>query len=283
MRFIALSAAASVLLLAACAGGGEESAAAGPAPAPQGAEQALTGALGEMAAKAEREGDYAAAAAHYTRLRERAPDAAAAHGALLGEARTLRYAGHPQEAVARLRRALEKPAEGGGTEPVALPAPQERALRLELAKALLALGLVPDAMAQVREVRRLGPEDPEVLMVMGIAYDRQGRWKDARAAYEGALALRPDDPQTLNNYALSLAQNGEIDKARRLLEDLVAQPDAPLQVRQNLALLHALAGDMETAERMTRQLLPAEVADRAVADMKKLVAKQADKAAAPAE
>lgn len=267
----AAACAAAVFLLAACAGG-EETAAdrAGPAQA----EQALTGALAEMAVQAEAEGDYAVAAGHYARLRERAPDAAAAQAALLGEARTLRYAGHPQEAMSRLRRALEKPLPGGGSDPVDMPAEDERALRLELAKAQLALGLVPDALAQVREVRRLGPEDPEMLMVMGIAYDRQGRWKDARAAYEGALALRPGDAQTINNYALSLAQNGEMDKAKALLGELAARPDAPIQARQNLALLHALSGDMKTAEEMTRRLLPPDLAERTIADMKKLAATQ---------
>lgn len=274
------AAAAVMLMLAACAGG-DQAAVPSAQGEPAAAEQALTGALADMAVKAEREGDYAAAAGHYARLRDRASSPAEGLAATLGEARTLRYAGAPQEAIGLLRRSLETPLPKGGTARVEMAAADERALRLELAKAQLALGLVPDAMAQVREVRRLGPEDAEALMVMGIAYDRQGRWKDARAAYEAALALAPGDAQTINNYALSLAQNGDMDKARALLQDLAAQPDAPVQARQNLALLHALAGDMDAAVRLTRQSLPPELAERAIADMRRLAAGAATSPASP--
>lgn len=267
---LAAAASASVLLLAACAGGGGGGGRSPDAAPTAGAEEALTGALADLAAKAEREGDYVAAVAHYGRLRDRAPDAEAGRQAVLGQARNLRYAGRPQQAVAALRRALEEPQTDGGTRPVDMPEASEGALRLELAKAYLAAGLVADAEAQAQEAHGLAPRQAEALMVLALAYDRQGRWDDARSAYQRSLELRPEDAQTLNNYALSLAQSGDLPRAMAMLADLAARPDAPLQARQNLALLHAMAGDLETAERMTRALLPAEAAERTIADLRRI-------------
>ncbi|EKV30697.1 Flp pilus assembly protein TadD [Caenispirillum salinarum AK4] len=224
---------------------------------------AVTSALRSMAERAEQDAQFEKAAAHYGRLAERLDDPLPAR---LDQARLLRYAGQPQEAMLVLQRLLDDLPERGA---------EVRAVKLELAKAQLAGGLVPDAAALLEDMRAQDPGDAPMQKLLGIAYDRLNRPQDARTAYQTALALAPDDVEAANNYALSLAMTGDIDQGVALLEKQAKRPGAPLQVRQNLALLYAMKGDVPRAERMVRQHLPADLAERAVADLRRLAGAEA--------
>jgi Flp pilus assembly protein TadD len=211
-----------------------------------------------MAERAEQDAQFDKAAVHYGRLAERLDHPLPAR---LDQARLLRYAGQPQEAMLILQRLLD-----------GLPdrSAEARAVRLELAKAQLAGGLVPDAAALLEDMRARDPGDPAMQKLLGIAYDRLDRPRDARTAYQTALALDPSDVEAINNYALSLAMTGDIDKGIALLEKHAIRPAAPLQLKQNLALLVAMKGDLPKAERMIRSQLPNDLAERAVADLRRL-------------
>lgn len=236
-----------------------EVAASAPVPVvtPEGEARALGQALQRLVIQAEREGEYEAAAGHYRRLAQRLDDPAPA---IAGEARMLRYAGRTRDAMMVLDRALERPELAG-----------DRTLQLELAKARLAAGLTPDALNLLEALRAEAPGDADVLKVLALAYDRADRREEAHAAYETALAMRPGDVEAINNYALSLAMAGHIEQGIALLEGVGAAPDAPVQTRQNLAMLHALTGDMARAEAIVRDALPAELAERVVADLRRMV------------
>lgn len=227
----------------------------GPATAETASEaRVLTEALRRMALQAEREGQFEAAAGHHARLAERLADPAPA---VADQARMLRYAGRPQQAMLVASRALETAPEGS-----ALP------LALELAKAQIAGGLVPDAVTALEALRQAHPNAPEVRKVLGIAYDRSGRAEAAQDSYRAALALAPGDAETVNNLALSLAMSGRLEEGTALLEDLAAAPDAPVQARQNLALLYVMGGDLPRAEALVRRILPADLADEVIRDLR---------------
>lgn len=223
---------------------------------PEGEQRALGQALGRLAERAEREGDFAAAATHYQRLAARLENPAPA---LAGQARVLRYQGRTRDAMALLERALGREGLEG-----------DRALRLELAKARLAAGLTRDAVADLEALRQVAPRDADVLKVLALAYDRADRREAAHATYEAALAVRPDDVEAINNYALSLAMAGELERGIARLKALAEQRDAPVQVRQNLAMLYALDGDMARAEAIIRDALPADLAEQVLADLRRL-------------
>ncbi|MBB4287076.1 tetratricopeptide repeat protein [Roseospira goensis] len=261
-RARAPAAAGVVIVAAALALGGcasrdataERGAAAPAAAGPQ--DPVLLDTLERMARTSESRHRYGQAAEQYGRLVKAAPDT---ESYVLGLARNLRYSGQPQEAVRTLRRAI---AEDRLAETLAV--------RLELARALLAAGAIQDARSQMVTLETEVPNDPRVQALLGILADRDGRHREAQAAYRAAMAGDPEDLRSANNLALSLALTGDLGEAITLQRKTAEHTDATVQMRQNLALLYALAGRMDLAEQVTRSLLPKAQADRVVADLGRL-------------
>jgi Flp pilus assembly protein TadD len=166
----------------------------------------------------------------------------------LSLARNMRFAGQPQGAIAVISRMIAKQ---GRTPP----------LLIELGKAYLAADQDNLALPTLLEAKTASPNDWEVLSTLGVAYDYQGNYADAREAYAQALIASPSNPAVLNNLALSQASSGDLDGAIATLQQAIDQPAASAQTRQNLALLLALKGDPDAAERLARKDLPPDVAD----------------------
>jgi Flp pilus assembly protein TadD len=166
----------------------------------------------------------------------------------LNLARNMRFAGQSQGAIAVISRVIAKQ---GRTAP----------LLTELGKAYLAADQDNLALPTLLEAKEQAPNDWETLSTLGVAYDYQGNYADARDAYAQALIASPSNPTVLNNLALSQASSGDLDGAIATLQQATDQPTASAQTRQNLALLMALKGDPDAAERLARKDLPPEVAD----------------------
>lgn len=208
-----------------------------------GQDQALTDSLAQIARASEAALDYSAAADHYRRLSERLPQEAWVFNA---QARNLRYAGQPRDALKVLRAA----AENLGDDP----------FRLELAKAQFAAAMTADAFETLLTLAEQTPEDWQVHALLGMMFDRQERYDQARTSYAHALELSPNNPSVINNLSLSLAQAGELDEAVATLERLVAGEHSTLQARQNLTMLYVIRGDMELARSLAaRDLTPEQV------------------------
>jgi Flp pilus assembly protein TadD len=65
---------------------------------------------------------------------------------------------------------------------------------LGLADALVGLGRVEEAIAQLEIGLKEAPDNPGLLLSLGQLYSRVGRFKEARAALEGALKKDPGGP-----------------------------------------------------------------------------------------
>lgn len=166
----------------------------------------------------------------------------------LNLARNMRFSGRAQNAIVVIGQLIAKQ---GRTPP----------LLTELGKAYLAADQDNLALPTLLEAKQKAPSDWEILSTLGVAYDYQGNYADARVAYTEALIASPSNPTVLNNLALSQASSGDLDGAIATLEQAIDQPAASAQTRQNLALLMAIKGDPEAAERLARKDLPADVAD----------------------
>jgi Flp pilus assembly protein TadD len=154
-------------------------------------------------------------------------------------------------------------------------------LLIELGKAYLAADQDNLALPTLLEAKGQAPNDWEILSTLGVAYDYQGNYADAREAYAQALIASPSNPTVLNNLALSQASTGDLDGAIATLQQAIDQPAASAQTRQNLALLMALKGDPDSAERLARKDLPPDVADNNSAYFR-MISSAAKGAAAPA-
>ena len=133
-------------------------------------EDALTHTLHQAAKNAERTYKFQAAAGHYRRLAERQPDSIEP---ILGQARNLRYAGAPRDAVTVLRRAIE---ERGEQSP----------LLLELAKAQFASSFTADARETLGRLRELTPDDWQVYSMLAMLEDTKGETEMALRKRSGA-------------------------------------------------------------------------------------------------
>jgi Flp pilus assembly protein TadD len=233
-----LATAAAGLLLCGCEAMGPHDPAKPDAAALQDAQL-------RAAQQAEATFNYADAVSIYQGLHAAKPDDPELAFAL---ARNQRFAGQPQNAIALLSQLIGKQ---GRTAP----------LLTELGKAYLAADQDNLAMPTLLEAKELAPNDWEILSTLGVAYDYQGNYADARESYAQALIASPSNPTVLNNLALSQASSGDLDGAIATLEQAIDQPTASAQTRQNLALLMALKGDPDAAERLARKDLPPDVAD----------------------
>ena len=183
-------------------------------------------------------------------------------------ARNMRFAGQPGAEIGLINQLIIK---NGRSVP----------LLLELGKAYLAADQDNLALPTLLEARSKEPNNWEVLSTIGVAYDYQGSYADARDAYAQALIASPSNPTVLNNLALSQASSSDLDGAIATLQQAIDQPAATAQTRQNLALLLALKGDPDGAERLARKDLPPEVADGNMAYFR-MISAAAAKGGAPA-
>jgi Flp pilus assembly protein TadD len=207
-------------------------------------QEALTNTLRQAAENAERTYKFEAAASHYGRLSEREPDSILP---ILGQARNLRYAGAPRDAITVLRRAFETLGE-------------QTPLLLELAKAQFASSFTADARETLGRLRELTPGDWQVYSMQAMLEDTKGRYDEAQELYRSALALSPDNLSIINNYSLSLAQAGDLTQAIQLLERIAYGEKSTIQTRQNLAMLYVLSGDRESAQKLVEGDLPPDLA-----------------------
>jgi Flp pilus assembly protein TadD len=199
----------------------------------------------EAARRAESQNNYIEAAQHYQSLLVR--DGTNMELAM-GLVRNLRYGGSGQQAIEIINNLI---AREGRTAP----------LLAELGKAYVSTDQMNLAIPILEEARGIDANLWDVHAALGVAYDYEGRYDDARQSYAAAMMLSPRNPDILNNLALSQAQSGDIDGAIATMSQAVDQPSASSQVRQNMALLLALKGDPAAAERWARKDLPRDVAE----------------------
>jgi len=231
-----------------------------------GTDASLVAAQRQAAEQDEAAYNYSDAAGIYQTLYSQHPDDLDLG---LGLARNLRFSGSPQNEIVLVNQLIAK---HGRTVP----------LLFELGKAYLAADQDNLALPTLLEAKGKDPKNWEILSTIGVAYDYQGDYADARDAYAQALIASPSNPTVLNNLALSQAQSGDLDGAIATLQQAIDQPSATAQTRQNLALLMALKGDPDAAERLARKDLPQDVADNNNSYYRMLASASRGEAVAPA-
>jgi Flp pilus assembly protein TadD len=207
-----------------------------------GEEAVISESLRNAAIEAQRNLNYAVAASHFRKLRNRQPKDL---GVLLGLARNLRYMGAANEAV----RVLEEVRHDFDGLAV---------FHVEWGKAKLAGGKSEEAVEHFKTALEKDPGNWEIHSAMGIAYDLMLSFDEARKAYRKALELSKDNPAILNNMAISAAQAGDVDAAIVMLKRAATIARHSPQLRQNLALFYGIKGDFHEAEALSRMDLDEE-------------------------
>jgi Flp pilus assembly protein TadD len=187
-----------------------------------------------MAAKSG--GDYANAVSMFRRAAQVAPSEAAP---LVAAGDTLRDMGNANEAIVAYRAALDR----NPHYPLALEG---------LAKAYLGTARPELAQAPLETAYQDTPNNPRILLLMGVTADSTGNHPQAQADYAEGLKYQAGDPALTLDLALSLALSEQYDQAVQTLSALANGPSSTPRERQTLALVYGLKGDRLSAQRYAR-------------------------------
>jgi Flp pilus assembly protein TadD len=121
-----------------------------------------------------------------------------------------------------------------------------------LVKAFLKTGKPELALAPLSKALEESPDDPKLLLLLGVTRDLAGQHWEAQAFYRNGLARAPGDPALTLDLALSLALSGDYPNAAAVLQPVAIAPTASPQERQTLALIYGLRGNVVEAARLSR-------------------------------
>jgi Flp pilus assembly protein TadD len=192
--------------------------------------------LMRIGAAAQSGGDLPNAVGVYRRAAEMAPQEPAP---LIAAGDVLLQMGEVNEAIVSYNAALVRPGDTQGAQ-------------IGLAKAFLKTGKPQLALTPLSKAREESPDDPKLLMLLGVTRDLAGQHGEAQAYYRDGLVRAPGDPALTVNLALSLALSGDYANAITVLQPLAMVPTSSSQERQTLALIYGLKGNIPEAARLNR-------------------------------
>jgi Flp pilus assembly protein TadD len=192
--------------------------------------------LMRIGAAAQAGGDLPNAVGVYRRAAEMAPQEPAP---LIAAGDALLQMGAVNEAIVSYNAALVRPGDTQGAE-------------IGLARAFLKTGKPQLALTPLSKALETPPEDPKLLLLLGVTKDLEGQHREAQAYYRDGLARAPDDRALTTNLALSLTVSGDYPNAIAVLQPLALAPTASPDGRQTLALIYGLKGNVAEAARLCR-------------------------------
>jgi Flp pilus assembly protein TadD len=125
---------------------------------------------------------------------------------------------------------------------------------LSQGRALFANGYTTEAIAVLSVAAVTGPDLVEANNLLGLAYDRRGRHKQAREFYERALSVAPQNAQVLNNLGHSLYLDDRYNDALARLKDAARLAPADTRVAGNLALVYGRLRKYDDAFRQFKRV-----------------------------
>ncbi len=123
---------------------------------------------------------------------------------------------------------------------------------LGLTKAYLKTGKPALALDPLAKAYALSPDNPKVVLLLGVTKDLSGEHGEAQAWYRYGLGLAPGDPAMTVDLALSLALSGDYPGAIAALQPIAMAQRGSAQERQTLALIYGLRGNVAEAARVSR-------------------------------
>jgi Flp pilus assembly protein TadD len=189
-----------------------------------------------------------------------------------------RYAKNPKDRTAGLQYATVLRMTGKSTQAlavmrqVAILHPNDRDVLAAYGKAQAGAGELEQALGTIARAQTPDRPDWKLKSAEGAILDQLGRAEQARAAYREALDIKPNEPSVLSNLGMSYLLTRDLKTAETYLRSAISQPGADSRVRQNLALVVGLQGRFQEAEVIARQELTAEQADANMSYLKAMLA-----------
>jgi Flp pilus assembly protein TadD len=192
--------------------------------------------LMRIGAAAQSGGDLPNALGVYRRAAELAPQDPAP---LIAAGDVLLQMGSVNEAIVSYNAALVRPGDTQGAQ-------------VGLARAFLKTGKPELAVTPLSKAMEASPDNPKLLLLLGVTKDLAGGHLEAQAYYRDGLVRAPGDRALTVDLALSLALSGNYPNAISVLQPLAMSPAGSAQERQTLALIYGLNGNTAEAARLGR-------------------------------
>src|SRR5437764_10986229 len=192
--------------------------------------------LMRIGAAAQSGGDLPNALGVYRRAAEMAPQDPAP---LIAAGDVLLQIGNINEAIVSYNAALVRPGDTQGAQ-------------VGLARAFLKTGKPELALTPLSKAMDANPDNPKLLLLLGVTKDLAGSHLEAQAYYRNGLVRAPGDPGLTVDLALSLAISGNYPTAISVLQPLAMSAAGTAQERQTLALIYGLTGNTAEAARLGR-------------------------------
>lgn len=128
-----------------------------------------------------------------------------------------------------------------------------------LSRALQRDGKVDEAEKRLRELsKRFPKQEPELLLQVGLLYERRGKREEADKVMLEILEKAPDHAATNNSLGYSWADRGiNLDKAKKMIQSAVdAEPDSAAYL-DSLGWVYYKLGDYENAVKWLRRAVAA--------------------------
>jgi type IV pilus biogenesis/stability protein PilW len=103
----------------------------------------------------------------------------------------------------------------------ASPSPERRreaSSRMQMGMTYLEQRNIPSAMRELTKAAELDPENPEIDMALGLAYQARGDMGKAEEYFRRAIGKKSDYAEAHNNLGIVLSQQGKGDEAIREFE-----------------------------------------------------------------
>jgi Flp pilus assembly protein TadD len=121
-----------------------------------------------------------------------------------------------------------------------------------LAQAYIRTGRPELALVPLNRALAAQPNDPKLLVLIGVVEDVEGQHQQAQTYYQQGLRYAPGDPALSVDLALSLALGGNYANAIAILQPVAMAASGTAQERQTLALIYGLEGNVVEAARLGR-------------------------------
>jgi tetratricopeptide (TPR) repeat protein len=127
--------------------------------------------------------------------------------------------------------------------------PSNDVTRLSLAKALIIVNQVRQALPYAFEYTRREPGDAEGYVVLGQAYRKLGQFQKAAAALQQAVKLDPDSYDARYNLGFSLGRLGKTQEAIQQIQEAEKLKPNSAEATYELGMLLAKRRDEQAAQR----------------------------------
>jgi Flp pilus assembly protein TadD len=115
------------------------------------------------------------------------------------------------------------------------------------------------AIGHFRDALRLYPDHAGAHNNLGVAYQRLGRFEDARSEHSEAVRLQPDNVEARYNLGMDAQALGRLDEALRLYQDVLRLSPNLAAARNNLGTTLAQLGRFDEAAEAFRATLRLDV------------------------